>query len=210
MFRNHDGTPLDPSDKEKKALILLKGGKDMKTLFTHVGNVVDTDTFDQAVKKVKDKLEGRTNKVVQRNMLLSNHPQGTKSFEKWSQQISEAASLIDYTNYDWKQAAVDAMMLQSTNSSLVQKALAENATYDQLIKLGIAKEQSKKGAALLEQASGNVSDQLDPSEEVRRLQLENKKLRKRNKKKKKHTEKSQETRGESKPCFRCLNTSCIS
>ena len=91
VFRKADGTAYTPTNAEKKAMTLLKGGKDMHTFFEHVGNVVDTDTFDEAIKKIKDKLSERTNKVVQRNLLLSNFPQGNKSFEKWSLQISEAA-----------------------------------------------------------------------------------------------------------------------
>ena len=150
VFRKSDGTAYTPDDAEKKAMTLLKGGRDMKMLFTHVANVVDGDSFDAAVKKVKDKLAERTNKIVQRNILLSSFPQGSKSFEKWSQEVSEAAKLIDYANYDWKQAAVDAMILQTSSSKLREKALAENTTYDDLLKLGIAKEQSEKGAALFE------------------------------------------------------------
>ena len=141
VFRKADGTAYTPTDAEKKAMTLLRGGRDMKTLFTHVGNVADDDTFDAAVKKVQDKLSERTNKIVQRNILLSSFPQGSKSFEKWSTEISEAAKLIDYTNYDWKQAAVDAMILQMTSTKLREKALAENTSYEELLKLGIAKEQ---------------------------------------------------------------------
>ena len=174
VFRKSDGTAYNPSDEEKKSLTLYKGGVDMRVLFNHVANVLAGDTFDQAVEKVKQKLMERTNKVVQRNMLLSNHPQGTKSFEKWSHELSEAAKLISYDNYDWKQAAVDAMILQMSSSKLREKALNENVSYDDLIKLGITKEQSEKGAALLEQASGS-SRGLD--EEVRRLKIENKQLK---------------------------------
>jgi hypothetical protein len=43
-------------------------------------------------------------------MLFTNYPQGSKSFEKWSQEISEAAQLIDYENYNWQQATVDAIL----------------------------------------------------------------------------------------------------
>ena len=67
----------------------------MKTLFQHVRKVLDTDTYQQAVKKIIDDLSERTNKVVQRNMLLSNFPQGSKSFETWSQEVSNAAKLIN-------------------------------------------------------------------------------------------------------------------
>ena len=54
-----------------------------------------------AVKKIESALKGRTNSVVQRNMLLTRYPQGTKSFDKWSIEVSNAAKLIDYSNYEW-------------------------------------------------------------------------------------------------------------
>ena len=92
--------PYKPSDAEKKAMLLFKGGEDMKTLFQHVGKVFDTDTYEEAVKKISDGLSERTNKVIQRNVLLSNFPQGSKSFEKWSQEVSNATKLISYDNYD--------------------------------------------------------------------------------------------------------------
>ena len=96
VFRKADGTAYTPTDAEKKAMTLLKGGKDMHSLFDHVGNVLEADTFDQAIEKIRNQLKERTNKVVWRNMLLSNFPQGSKSFEKWSREISEAAELISY------------------------------------------------------------------------------------------------------------------
>ena len=137
------------------------------------------DTFGEAVMKIENGLQAHTNKVVQRNMLLSNFPQGAKSFERWPQEISNAARLISYDNYHWKQAAVDAMILQTSCPKLRERALQENTTYDSLMKLGIAKEQSAKGAALLEQASGQPSlgSHVKIEEQVRRLQSENKKLK---------------------------------
>ena len=177
VFRKADGSAFTPDDKEKKALVLLKGGRDMKNLFTHVGKVSDTDTYQQTVDKIKKGLSDRTNKIVQRNMLLSNFPQGSKSFERWSQEISEAAMLISYDNYDWKQATVDAILLQTSSAKLRERALQENISYDALLMMGITKEQSEKGAALLEQASGQ-SRQIKIEEEVRRLQVENKRLKK--------------------------------
>ena len=169
VFRKSDGTAYAPTDGEMKAMTLLKGGKHMHTMFEHVGDVREADTFQEAVEKIQTKLSDRTNKIVQRNMLLSNFPQGDKSFEKWSQQVSEAAKMIDYKNYDWRQAAVDAMILQTSSSKLREKALQENISYDGLLKIGIAKEQSEKGAAMLETASGHTRIE----EEVRRLRMEN-------------------------------------
>ena len=48
------------------------------------------------------------------------------------------------------------MILQMSSSKLREKALNENVLYNELTKLGITKEQSEKGAALLEQAARDV------------------------------------------------------
>ena len=179
VFRKQDGTAYAPTDAEKKALMLFKGGKDMRNLYEYVGKVVEGDSFDDTVKKITDGLSARTNKVVQRNMLLTGFAQGSKSFERWTQEISEAAKLISYTSYNWEQAAVDAILLQTSNSKLRERALQEEITYDALLKLGIAKEQSVKGAAFLEKASGQSQNApYVMEEEVRRLTLENERLRK--------------------------------
>ena len=159
-------------------MLLFHGGDDMKDLFEHISAVNDTDTFDAAVTKIRTGLQGRTNNVVQRNLLLANYPQGTKSFERWSKEISNVAKLINYENYDWKQADVDAILLQTSNPKLWERALQDNVSYEDLFKLGISKEQSKKGAALLEKASGQSSSQEQHhAQEVRRLQHENRKLK---------------------------------
>ena len=167
----------------------------MQTLFKHVGKVLVTDTYRQSVNKVKNGLIARTNKVVQRNKLFSNFPQGSKSFEKWSVEISNAAQLIDYTNYNWQQAAVDAIILQTSNAKLRERALQENINYDTLMTLGVAKEQSARGAAALERASGQSrsdSSKVKIEEEVRRLRAENKELKGQGK----------------KACGRCGKTQC--
>ena len=72
-FWKADRTPYAPSDKEKKAMLLFRGD-DMKDLFEHVGAV--TDTFDDAVMKIRTGLQGRTDNVVQRNLLRANYLQG--------------------------------------------------------------------------------------------------------------------------------------
>ena len=176
VFRKADGSAYTPSDKEKKAMLLFRGGEDMQNLFDHVGMVVEADTFDQAINKITNALKGRTNNVVQRNFLLTRHPQGTKSFEKWSMEISNAAKLIDYTNFDWKMAAVDAMVLQTSNPRLREKALNDNANYENFMKIGVAKEQSEKGAAQL-LGSSNQGTLSVKEEDVRKLQDDVKKLR---------------------------------
>ena len=69
VFRKADGTPYDPSDGEKKAMLLFKGGDDMKNLFEYVGKVEDSDSFDQAIENIRNGLQKRTNKVVQSSAL---------------------------------------------------------------------------------------------------------------------------------------------
>ena len=145
VFRKADGSPY--SIRRRKA-----------------GKVTEADLFHDAVTKIENALRGRTNKVVQRNMLLTRYPQGLKSFEKWSFELTNAAKLIDYTNYDWKMVVVDAIVLQTSNEKLREKALFGNVTYEKLISLGMAKEQSEKGSALL---SGNLKIK---EEEVCKLQ----------------------------------------
>ena len=181
-------------------MMLIKGGQDIKNLFQHVGNVSEKDTFEEAVKKIENGPQAHTYKVVKWNMLLSNFPQGAKSFERWSQEISNAARLISYDNYDWKQVAVDAIILQTSCPKLRERALLENTTYDSLMKLGIAKEQTAKGAALLEQASGQSSlgSHIKIEEQVRRLQSENKKLK----------AKIESTQTSKSQCYRCGRDNC--
>ena len=119
-------------------------------------------------------------------------PKGQNLFKKWSQEVSNAAKLISYDIYDWQQAVVDAMILQTSNAALCEQALQENVTYDQLLKMGIVKEQSAKGAAFLEQANGQQSVKVK-MEEVRRLQSENKQLK---------------SKMSQRQCYRCGREKC--
>ena len=97
------------------------------------------------------------------------------------------------------------MMLQTSSGKLREKVLAENPEYDAVLKLGIAKEQSEKGAALLERAAGGSrTSESSVNEEVRRLQVQNKKLRKENKENKQPEERSTNKT----PCYRCAKPDC--
>ena len=65
VFRKSDETAFTPTDADKKAMMLLQGGHNMKNLFRHAGNVSEKDTFEEAVKKIENGLQAHTNKVVQ-------------------------------------------------------------------------------------------------------------------------------------------------
>jgi len=74
-----------------------------------------------------------------------------------------------------------------------ERVLQDNASYEELLTLGITKEQSAKGAALLEKVSGQNNQTESRTEEVRRIQKENQRLR---------------ARLPKPPCNRCGNTKC--
>ena len=124
-FCKADTTPYQPTDREKKAMLLFPSGDDMKDLFQH-GGVLEEESFDQTIAKNSNGLKSRRNSVVQQNLLLANFPQGTKTFDRWSKEITNAAKLNNYTNYNWKQAAIDAILLQTSNPKLWECALQEN------------------------------------------------------------------------------------
>ena len=71
-----------------------------------------------------------------------------KSFEHWSEEVINATKRMNYEHYDWKQAAVDAILLQTSNPKLQERALQDNVSYEDLLKLGITKGQLVKGATL--------------------------------------------------------------
>ena len=101
-----------------------------------------------------------------------------KNIRSMVKRNNKCCKLIDYTNYDWKQAAVDAILLQTLNPKLWERALQENVLYDELLTLGIAKEQLPKGAALLEKASRQSETHHNATaQEVCQLQKENQKLK---------------------------------
>ena len=55
------GARIEFDDDEKKDLILVEGGEDMQKLFKYTGKVLDDDTYDQAITKIKTALQKRGN-----------------------------------------------------------------------------------------------------------------------------------------------------
>ena len=106
---------------------------------------------------------------------MVNFPEGSKSFEKWLQEVANVTQLISYEQYNWKQATVEAILLQTSNPKL-ERALQENTSYDHLMSMGVAEEQSARGAKLLKKASDsapNTKVELEVKEEVSKLQSQN-------------------------------------
>ena len=58
--------------------------------------------------------------------------------------MSKLAKTVDWTDYDYVKAAVDAIIMQPSSGRLHQKALQENPTYKVLVKMGNSQEKARK------------------------------------------------------------------
>ena len=78
------------------------------------------------------------------------------------------AKTVDWTGYDHDKAAVDAIVMQTSSGKLRQKAIQDNPTYEELVKMGISQEQAEKKADTLPDGEG---DQITRAvqEEIRKL-----------------------------------------
>ena len=138
------GAKVEFDDDEKKDMLIVEGGADMNDLFKHVGKVLNEDTYEQATEKIRRGLKCRGNRTSAVFKLFNSHPQGQQSFDSWHREVYKAAKLIDWTNYGADQAAVDAIVMQTSSVKLQQRAIQDNPTYDKLVNLGISQEQAKK------------------------------------------------------------------
>ena len=140
------GTKVEFDDEDKKDIIQLEGGNDMVDLFKHVGKVQEGDSYDAAMEKIRRALKGRGNRTAAVFKLFTGMPQGEKTFDAWHKKVYEAAKQVDWVGYDAETAAVDAIVMQTKSSKLQQKAIQDNPSYEELVKLGISQEQAKKKA----------------------------------------------------------------
>ena len=162
------GAKVEFDDDEKKDMLIVEGGADMNDLFKHVGKVLEGDTYDQATEKIRQGLKGRGNRTSAVFKLFNSHSQGQQSFDLWHREVYKAAKLIDWTNYGADQAAVDAIVMQTSSVKLQQRAIQDNPTYDKLVNLGISQEQAKKKAEKLPDGEDDT---------INRLQMEVEKLK---------------------------------
>jgi hypothetical protein len=129
---------------QARATLELVGGKEITTLFEHVGGVLEGDTYDKAVKKVEDGILLQTNQATARFKLYTKLPQGGLTFGEWYPRVKEQADRCIWTNYGAKQAARDAVLFQTDSAKLQKKIIAEDLDYDNVVKYGLAFEQGEK------------------------------------------------------------------
>ena len=167
------GAKVEFDDPEKKAMLQIEGGDDMADLLRKC-KVVEGDTYQEAVDRVKAALKTRGNRTSAVFKLFNGHQQASRSFDAWHQDVIKAAKLIDWTGYDAEKAAADAIVLQTSSQKLQQRAIQENPDLDTLVTLGLSQEQARRKAT--DMPGGGQE------ETVSRLRQENEKLKKKNQK----------------------------
>ena len=130
--------------KQAKAFLRMAGGDEMVTLFDHVGMVVEGDTMDESINKIKNGIKMQTNQATARFKLFQQMSQTDEAFASWFPKVKEQAERCDWTNYDGKKAARDAILFQTNNKKLQRKVIAEDLSYDDTVKYGLALEQGEK------------------------------------------------------------------
>ena len=136
-------TPCATCIKSKNMLRLV-GGDEVRTLFDHVGMVVDSDDWKDALKKVSDGIKLQTNQAAARYKLMQKLPQNDQCFAEWFPKVKEQASRCNWAGYDEKKAARDAILFQTEDKKLQQKIMAEDLSYENTIKYGLSLEQGRR------------------------------------------------------------------
>ena len=155
--------------KKEKAMITLIGGKEMDSLFKHVGKVVEGDKYEEAVEKVRQGITASTNQAMARFRLMREMPQAGEVFSVWWPKVKEQADRCIWTGYDRKLAASDAILQQCDDKKLQKRIIAENLSFEDIIKTGVALEQGSKKVDRMHKH--NKEDRVSQLEEqVRALQ----------------------------------------
>ena len=158
--------------KKAKNMLRLVGGEQVRTLFDHVGMVEDKHSWTEALEKVSKGIQKQTNQAAARFKLMQKMPQSDSCFAEWYPRVKEQADRCIWAGYDGSKAARDAILLQTQDKKLQQKILAEDLSYADTVKYGLALEQGRKK---VEEINTNRNKHEDSrvarlEEQVRRLQ----------------------------------------
>ena len=121
-----------------KAQLKMIGGEAMKDLFIHTGGVVAEDTFDEALDKIEVGIRAQTNQAAAKFKLFQEMPQEGRTFGQWYIKVKEQADRCNWSNYNSKYAARDAILFQTNNKKLQHKIMTEDLSYDNTVKYRLA------------------------------------------------------------------------
>ena len=96
-----EGTPCAACVKTKNMMRLV-GGDQVRTLFDHVGQTLDTDSWQETLDKVSAGIKKQTNQAAARFKLMQKMPQAGQCFADWYPRVKEQAERCDWTGYDYK------------------------------------------------------------------------------------------------------------
>ena len=153
------------SEAKKKALIQAVGGPDMVFLFDYIGKVVVGDTYDAAIDKIRLAITGQTNQAMIRFKLFTGMAQDSQPFSTWWAKVKEQADKCRFDAYDADKAARDALLFQTSDAKLRKKVLAEDLVLEDMVKFGLAYEQTQAKA---DQMAGSSSNK-EENDSVRRV-----------------------------------------
>ena len=139
--QNHDDCV---ACKKQKAMMTLIGGKQMDGLFKHTGVVLEADAYTAAIAKVRAGIAAQTNQSMARYKLMREMPQSGRVFSEWWPKIKEQADRCVWTGYDAKMAASDSILQQCDDKKLQKRIIAENLSFENIVKMGVAMEQGTK------------------------------------------------------------------
>ena len=158
--------------KKAKNMLRLVGGEQVRTLFDHVGMVEDKHSWEEALEKASKGIKKQTNQAAARYKLMQKMPQSDSCFAEWYPRVKEQADRCIWAGYDESKAARDAILLQTQDRKLQQKILAEDLSYADTVKYGLALEQGSKKVEEINTSRNKHEDTRVArlEEEVRRLQ----------------------------------------
>ena len=87
----------DATDAKKKALMQSVWGQGIVWLFEYVVKVLDGDTYDAAITKIRAAMTGQTNQAVMKYKLFKGMKQEDQSFASWWTAVKEQADKCDTT-----------------------------------------------------------------------------------------------------------------
>jgi hypothetical protein len=161
---------LCPGCKKAKATLRLVGGEEMRNLLGHVGQVLEQDTFNQAITKVEQGIKQKTNQATSCFKLFQQMPQNSKHFAEYYPKVREQAERCIWTGYDAKMAARDAILFQTDNKKLQKKIITEDLSYEDTVKAGLAMEQGEKKVEQIRRKNGNENTPRKEDERVAKLE----------------------------------------
>ena len=103
-----------------------------------------TQTVGRTLDKVSAGIKKQTNQAAARFKLMQKMPQAGQCFADWYPRVKEQAERCDWTGYDDKRAARDAILYQTDDKKLQTKVMAEDLSYKNTVKYGLSLEQGRK------------------------------------------------------------------